>query len=131
MDLTAALKSGGDRISSRGPGAGERVLLVVQVAASLSLVASAGLILKSVSALDRRDPGFDADRVMAFSVAEDLAVQRPGSGPVLVDRLLSGLRGSPRRRGDHRGAVHAVWIPVREARLLDRGTAADDRRTCS
>ena len=69
------------------------MLLVVQVAASLSLVASAGLILKSVSALDRRDPGFDAERVMAFSVAEDLAVQRPGSGPLLVDRLLTGLRG--------------------------------------
>ena len=94
MDLTAALRSGGDRTSSRGPGAGKRVLLVVQVAASLSLVASAGLILKSVSALDRRDPGFDPERVMAFSVAEDLAVQRPGSGPLLVDRLLSGLRGS-------------------------------------
>ena len=93
MDLTTTLGSGGDRSSSGGPGAGNRVLLVVQVAASLSLVASAGLVLKSVSALDRRDPGFDPERVMTFSVAEDLAVQRPGSGPLLVDRLLSGLRG--------------------------------------
>jgi predicted permease len=91
-DLVATLKSG-DRGASRGPGVGERVLLVVQVAASLSLVASAGLVLKSVSMLDRRDPGFDADRVIAFSVAEDLAVQRPGAGPLLVDRLLSGLSG--------------------------------------
>jgi hypothetical protein len=39
-DLVATLKSG-DRGTSRGPGVGERVLLVVQVAASLSLVASA------------------------------------------------------------------------------------------
>ena len=91
-DLVATLKSG-ERGTSRGPGVGERVLLVVQVAASLSLVASAGLVLKSVSILDRRDPGFDADRVIAFSVAEDLAVQRPGAGPLLVDRLLSGLAG--------------------------------------
>jgi putative ABC transport system permease protein len=91
-DLVATLKSG-DRGTSRGPGVGERVLLVVQVAASLSLVASASLVLKSVSLLDRRDPGFDADRVIAFSVAEDLAVQRSGAGPVLVDRLLSGLAG--------------------------------------
>ena len=95
MDLTAALKSGGDRSASRGPGAGSRALLVVQVAASLSLVASAGLVLKSVSALDRRDPGFDPDRVIAFSVAEDLVVQRPGSGPLLVDRLVTGLRDIP------------------------------------
>ena len=93
MDLTDTLKSGGDRSSSRGPGKVERILLVVQVAASLSLVASAGLILKSVSALDRQNPGFDAERVVAFSVSEDLAVQRPGSGPQLIDRLLSGLRG--------------------------------------
>ena len=93
MDLTSTLRSGGDRSSSRGPGAGERLLLVVQVAASLSLVASAGLVLKSVNALDRRNPGFDADRVLAFSIAEDLAVQRPESGPALVDRLLTGLGG--------------------------------------
>ncbi|HET9705968.1 MAG TPA: FtsX-like permease family protein, partial [Vicinamibacterales bacterium] len=91
-DLVATLKSG-DRAASRGPGAAERTLLVVQVAASLGLVASAGLVLKSVNLLDSRNPGFDADRVIAFSVAEDLAVQRPGAGPVLVDRLLSGLRG--------------------------------------
>jgi putative ABC transport system permease protein len=91
MDLAETLKSGGGRSASRGPGAGERVLLVIQVAASLSLVASAGLVLKSVSLLDERDPGFDANRVIAFSVAEDLAVQRPGSGPVLIDRLVEGL----------------------------------------
>ena len=30
-DLVSTLKSGGDRSSTRGPGAGERVLLVVQV----------------------------------------------------------------------------------------------------
>ena len=93
MDLADTLRRGGDRAASRGPGAGERILLVVQVAASLSLVASAALILKSVNALDRQNPGFDPDRVMAFSVAEDLALQRPGSGPLLVDRLLTGLRG--------------------------------------
>jgi putative ABC transport system permease protein len=91
MDLASTLRSGGDRSATRGPGAGGRLLLVVQVAASLSLVASAGLVLKSVSALDHRNPGFDADRVLAFSIAEDLAVQHPGSGPALVDRLLAGL----------------------------------------
>jgi putative ABC transport system permease protein len=95
MDLTTALKSGGDRAATRGPGAASRALLVVQVAASLSLVASAGLVLKSVNAIDRRDPGFDPQRVIAFSVAEDLVVQRPGSGPLLIDRLLTGLRDIP------------------------------------
>lgn len=92
-DLMSTLKSGGDRSSTRGPGLGERVLLVLQVAASLGLIASAGLVLKSVTALDRVNPGFDDDHVIAFSVAEDLAVQRPGAGPLLVDRLLTGLGG--------------------------------------
>ena len=58
-DLVSTLKSGGDRSSTRGPGLGERALLVVQVAASLGLIASAGLVLKSVIALDRVNPGFD------------------------------------------------------------------------
>jgi len=94
-DLLSTLRSGGDRSATRGPGLVERTLLVVQVAASLSLVASAGLVLRSVNALDGVDPGFDSSRVIAFSVAEDLAVQRPGAGPVLVDRLLAGLREVP------------------------------------
>jgi predicted permease len=89
-DLVAALKSG-DRASTRGPGRGERLLLSLQVAASISLVASAALVLRSVNALDNVDPGFDPSRVVAFSVEEDLAAQRPGAGPVMVARLLAGL----------------------------------------
>jgi putative ABC transport system permease protein len=90
-DLASSLRSAGDRSATRGPGLGDRALVVVQVAVSLTLVASAGLVLQSVGELDRVDPGFSPDRVLAFSVAEDPAVQRAGSGPVLVDRLLAGL----------------------------------------
>jgi putative ABC transport system permease protein len=90
-DLVSTLKTSGDRGATRGPGVGERVLLVVQVAASLGLIAAASLVLKSVSALDRINPGFDADRTIAFSVAEDLAVQRPGGAPLMVDRLITEL----------------------------------------
>ena len=94
-DVLKSLRSGGDRSTTRGPGLAERALLVVQVAASLSLVASAGLVLKSVSLLDHVNPGFNPERMIAFSVAEDLAVQRPGAGPALVDRLLAGLEAMP------------------------------------
>ena len=94
-DVLKSLRSGGDRSTTRGPGLAERALLVVQVAASLSLVASAGLVLKSVNLLDRVDPGFNPERVIAFSVAEDLAVQRPGVGPALVDRLIAALETVP------------------------------------
>jgi putative ABC transport system permease protein len=94
-DVLKSLRSGGDRAATRGPGVAERALLVVQVAASLSLVASAGLVLKSVTLLDNVDPGFNPERMIAFSVAEDLAVQRPDVGPALVDRLLAGLAAVP------------------------------------
>ena len=94
-DVLKSLRSGGDRSTTRGPGFAERALLVVQVAASLCLVASAGLVLKSVNLLDRVDPGFNPERMIAFSVAEDLAVQRPGVGPALVDRLMAALETVP------------------------------------
>lgn len=94
-DLVSSLRSSGDRSATRGPGLGDRALVVVQVAVSLTLVASAGLVLQSVGELDRVDPGFSPDRVLAFSVAEDLTVQRAGSGPALVDRLLNGLGRVP------------------------------------
>ena len=94
-DLVSSLKSGGDGSATRGPSLIGRALLAVQVAASLGLVASAGLVVKSVNALDNLDPGFEPERVIAFSVAEDLAVQRPDAGPLLAERLLTGLGAVP------------------------------------
>ncbi|MGH9200490.1 MAG: ABC transporter permease, partial [Vicinamibacterales bacterium] len=90
-DLVSTLRSGGDRASTRGPGGSERALLALQVAASISLVASAALVLRSVRELDRIDPGFDSSRMVAFSVAADLAVQQPDAGRALAQRLLDGL----------------------------------------
>ena len=93
-DLVTTLRRGGDRSSTAGPGRGGRVLIAAQAAASLCLAASAGLILRSVAALDDVHPGFDASRVIAFSVAEDLA-DRPEAGPLLAERLLDGLARTP------------------------------------
>ena len=94
-DLVTTLRSGGDARATAVGGYGQRLLLVAQVAVSLTLVTSAGLILKSVSALGAVDPGFDSERLIAFSVAEDLAAQRPGGGPQLIERVLDGLRDVP------------------------------------
>jgi len=44
-----------------------RTLIVAQVALSLTLVAVAGLFGKSLGVLFERDPGFDVDRLLAFS----------------------------------------------------------------
>ena len=78
-----------------GPGRSQRVMLTAQVAISIALLASAGLLFRTVSALGKIDPGFDATNVVAFSVAEDLAVQRPDAGPALVGRMLEAVSRVP------------------------------------
>jgi putative ABC transport system permease protein len=87
-DLSELLKRAGAGVG-RAPGISLRALLAVQIAASISLLASAGLVFRTITALSGVDPGFDPAGVIAFSVNEDLAVQRTGSGPALAERLLA------------------------------------------
>jgi predicted permease len=87
--LADVLKWGGR--AGAGPGATQRLLLMVQVAVSIALLASAGLLFRTVAALGDINPGFDVRNVIAFSVAEDLAAQRPGSGPLLAERMLDAV----------------------------------------
>jgi putative ABC transport system permease protein len=69
VDLVSALKSGGKGTSDAG---GRRrlqgVLIVAQVAVSVVLLVSAGLLLLSFFRLQRVDPGFRGDRVMTAEV---------------------------------------------------------------
>lgn len=91
--LSDIMKRGG-RVG-RGPGTAQRVLLTAQVAISIALLASAGLLFRTVEALGNVDPGFNARNVIAFSVAEDVAVQGSGAGPALADRVLNAVRRVP------------------------------------
>jgi putative ABC transport system permease protein len=78
--------------STLGQGRTARWLLATQVAVSLALLAASGLLFRTVAALGDVEPGFNAERVVAFSVAEDLAAQQPAAGPILVERLLEAVR---------------------------------------
>jgi putative ABC transport system permease protein len=91
-DLGELLKRAG---AGRAPGVSLRALLAVQIAASIALLASAGLVFRTIWALGGVDPGFNPTGVLAFSVNEDLAVQRPDSGPALVERLLDVVKSAP------------------------------------
>jgi putative ABC transport system permease protein len=93
-DLGDLLKRAGVG-TGRAPGASLRALLAVQIAASIALLASAGLVFRTIWALGSVDPGFNPAGVIAFSVNEDLAVQRPDSGPALVERLLDIVQSAP------------------------------------
>jgi putative ABC transport system permease protein len=93
-DLCELLKRAGVGIG-RTPGLSLRALLAIQVAASIALLASAGLVFRTISALANVDPGFNARGVIAFSLNEDLAVQRADSGPALVERVMDIVKGVP------------------------------------
>jgi putative ABC transport system permease protein len=91
--LSNLMKRGG-RVGS-GPGTAQRLLLTAQVAISIALLASAGLLFRTVEALGSVDPGFNPRNVIAFSVAEDVAVRGPAVGPALAERLLNAIRRVP------------------------------------
>jgi putative ABC transport system permease protein len=70
VDLVSALKSGGKGTSDAGGGRRrvQGALIVAQVAVSVVLLVSAGLLLLSFYRLQSVDPGFRGDRVMTAEV---------------------------------------------------------------
>lgn len=67
QEASSLAKSGRTQVSARH---GAQWLLVgVQMALAVTLLAGAGLLLRSVEALSRVDPGFDSARVLAFRLS--------------------------------------------------------------
>ncbi|MGE3577959.1 MAG: ADOP family duplicated permease [Vicinamibacterales bacterium] len=69
--LTAALKGSGLQLGmSRGPFRGaQSALVVIQVALALALVVGAGLLAKTLTGLQRIEPGFTTSRVVTLSMS--------------------------------------------------------------
>jgi putative ABC transport system permease protein len=65
MSLTDALRAAG-RGSTRAGGALRSALAIAEIAIAVMLVTGAGLLLRTVVALDRVDPGYHADRVLTM-----------------------------------------------------------------
>jgi predicted permease len=82
----------GDRRGSRG----HSVLVVTQMALAVALLVGAGLLLRSLWALQRTDPGFEPRGVLTFSIG--LPGQRYGSATEqagFVRDFLDRIRGLP------------------------------------
>ena len=75
VSLAGALAAGG-RGSSRGLGRVRAALAVVEVAAAVLLVSGAGLLVRTLMALDDVDPGYRADSVLTMSVGLPVARYR-------------------------------------------------------
>jgi putative ABC transport system permease protein len=75
------------------------LLVGVQVACSVTLLAGAALLLRSFDALSRVDTGFDASRVLAFRVYGTYggasAPERPTQLLQRINRTLDGLAATP------------------------------------
>jgi putative ABC transport system permease protein len=95
-DANSALKESGRGSSARHSTRTRQVLVVVEVALSLVLLASAGLLLRSVVALQHVDPGFVAEHVVTSELG--LPKERYPDQPAqlaVYRRLLDALRAIP------------------------------------
>ena len=100
-----ALKLGLGRTDAASAGRqGRRILVGVEVALSLVLLAGAGLLARSVWSLLHVDPGFDAANVLTFSVAvPQERYPTPAAQSVFFDTALSHVRALP-------GVTNAAFI---------------------
>jgi putative ABC transport system permease protein len=95
-DLVSALKEGGAAVSGGGSQRVRAGLVVAQVAVSMVLLVGAGLMLRSLLALQAVDPGFEAQRVLTMTL--DLNWSRYTSNELILgfhDRLHARLAGQP------------------------------------
>ena len=96
VNLVGALKEGGAATSGGRSMRLRSVLVVAQVAVSVMLLVGAGLMVRSLIALQRVDPGFDAERVLTMTL--DLNWSRYTTADLIRqfhDRLHARLAGQP------------------------------------
>ena len=85
-------------------------LVGVQVALSVTLLAGAGLLLRSFEMLSRVDPGFESERVLAFRVSGSNFEFVNSDVPARVERTRVGLESVP---GVESAAVAGILRPSR------------------
>jgi predicted permease len=86
------------RGSSPEPGGRWRVgqlLIVGQIAVSVTLLAGAGLLVRSLVNLQTFDVGLDRDRVLSVSLADEMTTRPPGQVANVLSKLLERTRGLP------------------------------------
>jgi putative ABC transport system permease protein len=94
--LVSALKEGGAAVSGGGASRIRAALVVAQVTVSMVLLVGAGLMLRSLLALQAVNPGFDSQRVLTMTL--DLNWSRYTTGDLIRsfhDRLHARLAGQP------------------------------------
>ncbi len=93
--LTVSLAQGGRaQVSSRNPL--QFLLVGVQVGLAVTLLAGAGLLLRSFQELGRVSPGFDAQKVLTFHISTSWGETKDfKAAKQRTERILDGLRAIP------------------------------------
>jgi predicted permease len=95
VPLQVSLKAG-ERGSTRVHQRGQKFMVVFQMALTVVLLAGSGLLLRTIHRLWTVDPGFDANRVIAFKVGFSPSLTgTPQSTRLAFQRLLDRLRRIP------------------------------------
>jgi putative ABC transport system permease protein len=96
VDMTAALKSGGQRSATGGNHRASKMLVVGEVAVSMILVIAAGLLVKSLWILSGTSPGFRSEHVVTARITpNELFCAVPGRCLAFYDELLNRTRALP------------------------------------
>jgi putative ABC transport system permease protein len=96
VDMTATLKSGGQRNATGGHHRASKLLVVGEVAVSMILVIAAGLLVKSLWILSGTSPGFRAERVVTARITpNEMFCAVPGRCLAFYDELLNRTRALP------------------------------------
>ena len=95
-NLNLTLTDGGRGTTSSGQQRTQAILVVAEVALTVVLLASGGLLLRSLANAAAVDPGFEPARVLAFDVSlPDASYQSREKRLAFVSTLLSKLRTMP------------------------------------
>ncbi len=107
-DLHETLKEGG-RGSSGGKNRAQGVFVAMEMAMAIVLLAGAGLMIRSLSALWSVDPGFRADQVLTFGVS-----MPPAMSNAPIETIRTSLREVERKFSEVNAikAVSLSWAAV-------------------
>jgi putative ABC transport system permease protein len=125
ISLSSAMNNGvttgkpGNRFMNSG-------LVVVQVALSVALLASAGLLVRTLQALLAQDPGYDPRGVLTAQATRQGAGEKPERDAIIGEELLTAFRSLP-------GVTSASWgrtfSKTTLAQLVVPGPGGSERRS--
>lgn len=99
IDVITTLKEAGRQPSSPGRQRVRSALVVAEVALSVVALVAAGILMRSLSAAERIDPGFDAPHLVRMNYSLRASGYGPGQAAEFHQRVIEAVREIPGVRG--------------------------------